>query len=107
MHYTHNIGQRIIELVLNGDLAYSDDWGANWMQMEYEPRAGSYVYEIMEVGDYQLISNNYGIHQSKDKGLTWEHIFQTESMAFFDLVSIGELVYGGTRQWDEYRKRDR
>ena len=88
VHYTHNIGKRIIELVLNGDIVYSDDWGENWNQTQYEPRIGSYVYEIIESGDYQLISNNYGIHRSNDNGKTWEHIFKTESMAFFDLISI-------------------
>jgi photosystem II stability/assembly factor-like uncharacterized protein len=105
VHYTHNIGQRIIELVLNGDVVYSDDWGENWNQTQYEPRKGSYVYEIIESKEYQLISNNYGIHRSSDKGKTWEHIFKTESIAFFDLISIGDKIYGGKRVWDEYRKR--
>ena len=105
VHYTHNIGKRIIELALNGDVVYSDDWGENWNPTQYEPRKGSYVYEIIECGEYQLMSNNYGIHRSSDNGKTWEHIFQTESMAFFDLISIGDKIYGGTRGWDEYRKR--
>ena len=107
VHYTHNIGKRIIELVLNGDIVYSDDWGKNWNQTQYGPRMGSYVYEIIESGKYQLISNNYGIHRSSDNGNTWEHIFKTESMAFFDLIAIGDKIYGGTRVWDEYRKRNK
>lgn len=106
VHYTHNIGKRVIELVLNGDVVYTDDWGANWTQTQYEPRTGSYVYEIIENGDYQLLSNNYGIHRSTDKGKTWQHIFKTETMAFFDLISNGDEIYGGTRTWDEYRKRN-
>lgn len=105
VHYTHNIGKRIIELVLNGDVVYSDDWGENWNQIQYGPRMGSYVYEIIESGHYQLMSNNYGIHRSNNNGQTWEHIYKTESMAFFDLISIGDTIYGGTRTWDEYRKR--
>lgn len=105
VHYTHHIGQRIIELALNGDLAYSDDWGQTWRLAEYEPRKGSYIYEIAEVGSYQLLSNNYGIHRSKDNGKNWEHIYHTESMGFFDLLVIGDHIYGGTRSWDEYRKR--
>ena len=107
VHYTHNIGKRIIELVLNGDIVYSDDWGENWNQTQYGPRKGSYVYEIIESGEYQLISNNYGIHRSNDNGNTWELIFKTESMAFFDLISIEDKIYGGTRSWDEYRKRNK
>ena len=90
---------------MNGDLVYSDDWGENWNQIHYEPRKGSYIYEIIEAGKYQLITNNYGIHRSNDNGKTWEHIFKTETMAFFDLITIGEKIYGGTRVWDEYRKR--
>lgn len=105
IHYTRNIGSRIIELALNGDLVHSDDWGKTWTNTSYGPRKGSYVYEIIEIGDYQLMSNNYGIHRSDDNGEEWEHIFATESIAFFDLIAIGDRVYGGTRAWDEYRKR--
>jgi len=105
VHYTHHIGKRVVELNLNGDVVYTDDWGENWTQTQYEPRKGSYVYEIIECGDYQLMSNNYGIHRSSDNGKTWEHIFKTETMAFFDLISVGDKIYGGTRLWDEYRKR--
>ena len=107
VHYTHPIGSRVIELVLNGDLSYSDDWGQTWESIQYQPRAGSYVYEIIQVGKYQLFSNNYGIHQSEDAGKTWKLIFETEAMAFFDLIAIGKDVYGGTRAWDEYRKRNK
>lgn len=105
VHYTHNIGKKIIELALNGDLVSSDDWGANWQNTQYQPRKGSYIYEIIEVGDYQLLSNNYGIHRSKDKGQNWELVYKTESMAFFDFLTIGDVVYGGTRKWDEYREK--
>lgn len=105
VHYTHPVGNSIVELTLHGDLVYSNDWGKSWEQAEYEPREGSYVYEIVEVGPYQLISNNYGIHRSVDGGKTWEHIFHTEAFGFFDLLVVDNLVYGGTRSWDEYRKR--
>ena len=105
VHYTQYINQRIVELALNGDVIYSDDWGENWNETQYQPRTGSYVYEIIQVGDYQIMSNNYGIHRSRDQGKSWAHIFETESMAFFDLIAIGNTIYGGTRAWDEYRKR--
>ncbi|WP_306643934.1 hypothetical protein [Sanyastnella coralliicola] len=105
VHYTHNIGKRIVELALNGDLVYSDDWGASWTKTQYEPRASAYVYEIIECGDFQLLSNNYGIHRSTDYGATWELIFKTESMVFLDLIPIENEIYGGTRIWDEFRNR--
>ena len=105
VHYTHNIGSRIIELVLNGDLFYSDDWGQSWQEMSYQPRKGSYVYEIASLGDYWLMSNNYGIHRSADQGNSWDLIFPTEEMGFFDFLVMGNEIYGGTRAWDEYRER--
>lgn len=106
VHYTHPIGNRIHELVLNGDLVYSDDWGQSWKETDYGPRAGSYIYEIVAVGEFELLSNNYGIHRSSDKGNTWKLIYLTEEMGFFDLLVIGDTVYGGTREWDEFRKRN-
>ncbi len=106
VHYTQNIGPTIIELVLNGDLVFSDNWGKDWTHFHYEPRAGSYVYKIIQSGNYLLFSNNYGIHRSQDHGKSWEHLFKTEAMAFFDLMSVGDAIYGGTRDWDEYRKRN-
>ncbi len=105
VHYTHNIGKKIIELVLNGDLIYSNDWGETWNETIYAPRAGSYIYEIVKLGEYLILSNNYGIHRSSDDGQTWEHVFKTEEMGFFDFLVIGDQIYGGTRAWDEYRKR--
>jgi len=107
VHYTHNIGERIIELALNGDLVYSDDWGESWQNTNYEPRYGSYIYEITRVKDYQLFSNNYGLHRSKDAGKNWNLIFKTENLAFFDLIMIGDELYGGTRSWDEFRARSK
>ena len=105
VHYTHNIEDRIVELGLNGDLYFSDDWGKNWVTSNYEPRDWSYIYELVEVNGYYVMSNNYGIHRSKDQGKTWELIYSTESMAFFDFLVFGQEIYGGTRTWDEYRKR--
>lgn len=106
VHYTRNIGRRIVELQLNGDLIYSDDWGESWKEMSYEPRKGSYVYEIVKIDNYEIISNNYGIHRSATDGQSWELIFPTESLVFFDFLVVGSDIYGGTRSWDEYRKRN-
>ncbi|MEM1220536.1 MAG: hypothetical protein AAGH79_16565 [Bacteroidota bacterium] len=105
VHYTHPIRDRMVELLLNGDVIYSDDWGQSWSMVDYQPREDSYVYEIVQVGSVQLISNNYGIHRSADQGQTWNLVYPTEEMAFFDLLPLGTVVYGGTRAWDEYRKR--
>ena len=74
--------------------------------VDYQPREGSYVYEIVQVGPIQLMSNNYGIHRSEDQGQSWNLVCPTEAMAFFDLVPVGQEVYGVTRAWDEFRKRE-
>lgn len=106
-HYTHNIGPRIIELAISGDLVYSDDEGQSWQKATYGPTGGSYVYEIIENGPYQLLSNNYGVHRSSDQGQSWQLIFPIETMAFFDFLLIDDTLYGGTRVWDEFRGRER
>lgn len=106
VHYTHNIGKRIAELSINGDLHFSDTWGKDWTAVQYAPREWSYIYEIITINDFYLLSNNYGIHRSIDEGKTWELIYQTEQMGFFDLLVKGNQIYGGTRVWDEFRKRN-
>lgn len=105
VHYTHNIGSRIIELQLNGDLQFSDDLGLSWHNAQYSPRDGSYVYEIVQTGKYLVMSNNYGIHRSTDNGVTWQLDLSTEDIGFFDFLEDGETLYAATRDWDEYRGR--
>ncbi len=105
VHYTHPVGSRIMELVLTGDLVYSDDWGKTWNKTLYGPKEASYVYEIVTAGNFQLISNNYGVHRSADNGQSWQLIYPIEHMAFFDFLVMGNVVYGGTRVWDEFRGR--
>mgnify|MGYP001041810106 CR=1 FL=1 len=105
VHYTHNVGKRIVEFNISGDLFYSDDFGKNWTETVYAPREGSYIYEMASVGSVLLMSNNYGIHLSTNQGVNWALIYKTEKMAFFDFLTIGNEIYGGMRLWNEYRKR--
>jgi photosystem II stability/assembly factor-like uncharacterized protein len=105
VHYTHHVGKRIVELCINGDQFFSDDWGKNWISSSYQPRQDSYIYELVKAGNYLIMSNNYGIHRSSDHGQSWKLIYTTESMVFFDFLVVGQDIYGGTRTWDEYRGR--
>lgn len=105
VHYTHLVGDKVVEMYIYGDVFLSSDWGTHWTKAAYGPRAGSYVYEVVEAGDYLLMSNNYGIHRSADGGQNWQLVFATEKMGFFDFMVEGDIVYSGTRTWDEYRAR--
>lgn len=106
VHYTHPIDSRIVELMINGELVYSDDQGNSWTSIYYGPNGDSYIYEIIAAGDYQLISNNYGVHRSSDNGQSWKLIYPIETLAFFDFFVTGDTIYGGTRVWDEFRGRE-
>ena len=106
IHYTHIVDDKIVEMYISGDVFLSDNFGKTWKEANYFPKAGSYVYESIQTGAYLILSNNYGIHRSADGGKTWEHIYHTEEKAFFDLLEIDGVIYGGTRGWDEFRKRE-
>jgi photosystem II stability/assembly factor-like uncharacterized protein len=102
-HNTAIIDGRIVLMNISGDLHVSADWGASWDAMDYGPREGAYVYEAVGAGDRLITSNNYGIHRSDDGGKRWQHVYRTEELAFIDLVTMDGVIYGGTKEWREYR----
>lgn len=105
VHCTHVVGDQIAEFYLNGDLYLSADGGANFSEIYYRPREWSYVYEMVKAGDALIMSNNFGVHQSLDGGQNWQLVYPEEAVGFFDFLVKGDIVYGGTRIWDEYRGR--
>ena len=42
--------------------------------------------------------NRYGVLLSKDKAASWELIYEQEVGAFFDLIVVDGMLYGGTRR---------
>lgn len=106
IHYSIFINEKIIEMYLSGDVFISSDYGSSWKEVEYSPRDRSYTYDVVKAGNFLILSNNYGIHQSKKNNDNWDHIFFSEQMAFFDLLVIDGVIYGGTRHWDEFRGRN-
>ncbi|MGH1335142.1 MAG: WD40/YVTN/BNR-like repeat-containing protein [Aureispira sp.] len=105
IHYTHMVEQSLVELFISGDLHISKDDGATWSDIYYAPRKDSYIYEIVALDNYWIMSNNYGIHQSTNKGKNWYLVYPTEEKAFFDLLVVDGVLYGAARTWDEYRGR--
>ena len=84
----------------------SYDQGESWTKADYSPQKNSYAYDITSVGSEMILSNNYGIHHSLDQGRSWRLIYPMEDMAFFEFLTVGDRIYGGTRRWDEYRGRE-
>lgn len=103
IHYTAVLNGTIFIMYISGDLFFSKDDGRTWSQGNYQPRLGSYVYEVAQIGEDFILSNNYGIHRSIDGGYNWNLIFKNEDMIFFDFLVKDGVVYGGTRRWKEYR----
>ena len=104
IHYTALLEDKIFAMHVYNEVAVSDDWGANWQEANYGPKEASYVYEVVKIGGYFIMSNNYGVHRSND-GLNWELIYPNEKMIFFDFLVLENMVYGGMRGWDEFRGR--
>lgn len=61
------------------------------------------MHEAVGAGDRLITSNNYGIHRSDDGGKRWQHVYRTEELVFIDLVTMDGVIYGGTKEWREYR----
>lgn len=106
VHNTAILDGKIAIMYFSGDVYMSNEWGS-WFKLNYSPRELSYVYEMEQVDNSIIMSNNYGIHQSFDDGKSWKHILKTEDMAFVDFVVIKNTIYGGTKSWSKNRKKSK
>ena len=103
----HNISvlnRKIVIMYISGDLFITND-RFSWIEVDYSPRIGSYIYDVVQLDSYLIMSNNYGLHHSIDEGKTWMLVYKTEEIAFYNFLVLDDIIYGGTRTWDEYRKR--
>ena len=105
LHYTAVVNDLIVGLYITGDVYISSDLGKSWNSCSYEPRTAAYIYELVGLKDHLIMNNSYGVFRSMDKGNNWEHCFKEERFTFFDLITVGDTIYGGTRPADEYRNR--
>lgn len=98
IHNTAILDGVIFAMYISGDLFVSDDWGKTWTEAFYSPKTASYVYEVSQSGEYFIMSNNYGVHRSIDRGKTWNLIFGKEDYIFFDFHEINGQFLGGFRK---------
>ncbi len=105
IHYTSIVDGKVFAMYISGDVFMSDNWGITWTNFSYTPRQQSYVYELTRVGNYLVMSNNYGVFRSIDYGENWEHIYKEERILFFDFIVFDNIIYGGTRAAMENRNK--
>jgi photosystem II stability/assembly factor-like uncharacterized protein len=97
IHQTAIVGHSIAAMYISNEVYLSDDWGKSWTKAQYGPSEGSYVYELAAVGEYLIMSNNYGIFRSTDQGKTWTLDFPFDKRVFFDFCVKDGILYGGLR----------
>lgn len=105
LHNTAILDGLIIAMYISGDLYVSGNWGEDWTKSNYRPNASSYVYEVAYIDGLFLLSNNYGVHISNDRGKNWTHIYKEEDFVFLDFLVLNNVIYGGTRDWNERREK--
>jgi hypothetical protein len=72
------MGNRLITVVDNANVLYSDDLGQNWMISDAPTVAGSFGAKksIQKLGNRLFLSNNLGLYRSLDAGEHWEQLSQ-------------------------------
>lgn len=105
IHYTAYIDSIMYAFYVSGEGYRSTYFGNIWTKFDYLPKKGGYIYELAKVGNTLLMSNNYGLFKSTDKGNTWQNYLPEERFVFFDFMVIDNTVFGITRKADEYRNR--
>lgn len=103
LHMTAIVNEVVVAMYINGVVTASSDEGKTWQVAKYGPTGGSYVYEAIGAGDQMLMSNNYGVHRSTNKGKTWTLDYKQKAFIFFDFWAEGDLIYGGVREFKDER----
>jgi photosystem II stability/assembly factor-like uncharacterized protein len=99
IHNTAILNDRIFGMYISNDLYVSDDWGKNWTLAAYNPKEGSYIYDVTYKDPYYFACNNHGIHRSADHGKTWEFIHPKKEFLFFDFAVDGDIIFASTRDF--------
>ena len=99
LHNTAILNGRIFGLYISNDIYVSDDWGATWTLGQYDPKIGSYIYDVTYVEPYYLMTNNHGVHRSTDHGKTWDFIYPNKEFLFFDFAVDEGIIFASTRDF--------
>lgn len=103
IHNTAIFDSTVVAMYIDNGLFVSHDLGKTWITSTYSPRLSSYVYDASTMDSTMIMSNNYGIHQSFDRGETWHLSFPTEELLFFDFLIRKEGLFAGMRVRQEFR----
>jgi hypothetical protein len=96
-HNTAILGSLSVVMNISSGLFLSGDRGATWAEAPYEPRGGSYIYDVERIDNVLVMSNNYGVFQSKDEGKSWVLVHETSGGFFFDLLADHGVLFGAKR----------
>lgn len=96
-HNTAILSNLSVIMNISSGLFISDDRGNAWTEARYEPRDGSYVYDMERVNGIMVMSNNYGVFQSTDEGKSWRLIHETSGDFFFDFMVDHGMLFGAKR----------
>ncbi len=103
IHNTAIFDSTIVSMYIDNRLFVSQDLGTSWTTSSYTPRLSSYVYDVLTIDSTMVMSNNYGIHRSIDKGETWRLTYPTEELLFFDFLVRKDRLFAGMRVRKEFR----
>ncbi|NNE30718.1 MAG: hypothetical protein HKN16_13845 [Saprospiraceae bacterium] len=103
LHNTAYQSGKIFCLYIFGELRISSDHGENFRTIPYDPHLASYIYELIQIDDHFLFTNNYGVHSSIDGGESWDLVFPNESNIFMDFLVKNGFVYACRRNRNEFR----
>lgn len=103
IHNTAIFDSTVVAMYIDNGLFVSHDLGKTWITSTYSPRLSSYVYDVSFIDSTMIMSNNYGIHRSVDRGKTWRLTYPTEELLFFDFLIRQDKIFAGMRVRKEFR----
>lgn len=86
---------KFAEVSMHGDVRISDDAGKTWRFINKPVAESSVVYDLLDAGEYWIMSHEDGVYRSSDLGVNWEAVSPRRGNAFMETDSDGKIIYGG------------